>query len=76
MKIWVTADVLITGICEYEVDGVNEDNLVAGPYAGLFGRGVHWHTTREAAVNCAEYLRKNKIAPLKEEIEHLQEMKF
>lgn len=84
MKIYVTKYALSKGILEYEAE--EHDARwpkmavvpgASGTYRQTFhGEGKDWHRTREAAIERAEIMRKDRIESIRKSIVKLTALKF
>lgn len=81
---WITKYALTSGIMEVTVrqsetfpDFVDEEKAENGCFKRMFhGEGKEWHRTREAAVQRAEAMRKNKVVSLRRQLAKFQKMTF
>lgn len=81
---WITKYALTSGIKEVMVrqsetypEFVDEAEAKQGWFKQTFaGEGKEWHRTREAAVQRAEAMRKNKVISLRRQLAKFQKMTF
>lgn len=81
MKIWITRFALTDGIVDLEVAGETEEAFVTKGrlYPKCWYKdmeGIDWCRTREAAVACAEEMRKKRIEQLERQLKKYKNMKF
>lgn len=77
MKIWITTYALTEGIKEYDaVPILSGDTMQYDSHRCVHGEGKHWHRTREAARDRAEWMRVVKIQSLLKHVDKLEALRF
>lgn len=78
MKIYVTKYALTKGIQEMEAESVDENRAIVKIYGNLaqYFHNKEYHLSKEAAVEQADLMLKNRISSLEKQIAKLKKLNF